>query len=181
MKYLANLIVFVSKVYDRILMYVFRKSFYSIGENVIFKPTNSSFTYNNISIGNNVGIGDNASFIATISHIYIGDNVAIAPNVTIRGGNHRYDIVGKWITDYDVKDKRKEDDLPVYVGNDVWIGTNVTILKGVEIGNGAIIAAGSLINKDVLPYTIVGGVPAKFLKYRFTEEEILIHEEILYK
>ena len=60
----------------------------------------------------------------------------------------------------------------VVIGNDVWIGNNVTILAGVKIGDGAIIAAGSVVTSDVSPYSIVGGVPAKHIKYRFTDEQI---------
>ncbi|WP_026560974.1 CatB-related O-acetyltransferase [Bacillus sp. J37] len=56
------------------------------------------------------------------------------------------------------------------IGNDVWIGANVTILRGVTIGDGAVIAAGAVVNKDVQPYEIVGGVPAKHIRYRFDEE-----------
>ncbi|MED1604887.1 CatB-related O-acetyltransferase [Cytobacillus kochii] len=56
------------------------------------------------------------------------------------------------------------------IGNDVWIGANVTVLRGVTIGDGAVIAAGAVVNKDVEPYEIVGGVPAKHIKYRFNEE-----------
>lgn len=58
------------------------------------------------------------------------------------------------------------------IGNDVWIGSNVIILGGVTIGDGAIIAAGSLVNKDVPPYSIVGGVPAKIIRKRFNEKQI---------
>ena len=87
--------------------------------------------------------------------------------------------MGKWITDYTTSDKRKEDDLPVVIESDVWVGTNVTILNGVRIGRGAIVAAGAVVIKDVPAYAIVGGVPAKVLKYRFTEEEIVCHEELL--
>jgi acetyltransferase-like isoleucine patch superfamily enzyme len=161
-------------------MYLFKGVFCKAGKNVIFHPTNSTFSYKTISIGENVGIGERAYFNATLSHIYIGNNIAFAPNVTIRGGNHRFNIIGKWITDYNESDKRKEDDEPVYVEDDCWIGTNVTILKGVTIGRGCIVAAGAVVNKSIPPYSIVGGVPAKVLKFRFTVNEIMEHERLLY-
>lgn len=61
---------------------------------------------------------------------------------------------------------------PIIIGNDVFIGANVTILDGVTIGDGAIIGACALVNKDVPPYAIVGGVPAKIIRYRFSEKQI---------
>ncbi|MCS0654754.1 CatB-related O-acetyltransferase [Cytobacillus firmus] len=60
----------------------------------------------------------------------------------------------------------------IIIGNDVWIGLNVTILRGVKIGDGAIIASGAVVSKDVPPYAIVGGVPAKIIKYRFDADVI---------
>ena len=66
--------------------------------------------------------------------------------------------------------------IKVVIGNDVWIGANVSAIGGVKIGDGAIIGAGSLITKDVDPYTIVAGVPAKQIGKRFTEEQILFLE-----
>lgn len=66
----------------------------------------------------------------------------------------------------------KEKGVTVKIGNDVWIGSNVLILGGVEIGDGAIIAAGSIVLKNVPPYAIIGGVPAKVIKYRFHEEQV---------
>ena len=68
--------------------------------------------------------------------------------------------------------------LAVNIGNDVWIGDNVYILAGVKIGNGAIIAMGAVVTRDVEPYTIVGGVPAKVIRKRFNDEQIKKLEEI---
>ncbi|MCI5188989.1 MAG: antibiotic acetyltransferase, partial [Candidatus Electrothrix sp. AS4_5] len=68
-----------------------------------------------------------------------------------------------------LKPKTKGD---IRVGHDVWIGTGVIILSGVVIGNGAVIGAGSVVVKDVPPYAIVGGNPAKIIRYRFSPEQI---------
>lgn len=133
-------------------------------------------------IGNDVQIGPHASFIASVAFIYIGNKVRFAPHVTIRGGNHRYDIPCKFLYDYTHSDKRTEDDQDVIVEDDVWIGTNVTILKGTIIGRGSIVAAGALVNKSVLPYTIVGGIPAKIIGLRFPKfSDIILHEQTLSK
>lgn len=82
----------------------------------------------------------------------------------------------RW-TDYNVADKPLETNR-VYIGNDVWIGSHVLIKGGVKIGNGAVIGAGAVVVKDVPPYAIVGGVPAKIIRYRFSEE-IITKLEIL--
>ena len=82
---------------------------------------------------------------------------------------------------YDIKVKKPGDDLDVHIEDDVWIAANVTILKGVTVGRGAVVAASSLVIHDVPPYAIVGGVPAKVLKYRFLADDIKKHEEILYE
>lgn len=62
----------------------------------------------------------------------------------------------------------------------MWAGANITILKGVTIGRGSIIAAGSVVTHSCPPYSIIGGIPAKIIKYRFTIDEILQHEKLLY-
>lgn len=64
----------------------------------------------------------------------------------------------------------------IFIGNDVWIGSSVKVMPGVHVGNGAIIGAGAIVTKDVPPYAIVGGVPAKIIKYRFSKEIIEVLE-----
>ncbi len=76
--------------------------------------------------------------------------------------------------------KLPENDQDVIFEGDNWIGMNVTVLKGVTIGRGCIVAAGAVVNKSTPRYSIVGGVPAKVLKMRFTPEQIKEHEAILY-
>ena len=76
--------------------------------------------------------------------------------------------------------KDKCDDKDIVVNEDVWIGARVTLLAGVNVGRGSIIAAGAVVNRDVPPYSVVGGVPAKVISYRFNLEEIKKHEELLY-
>lgn len=161
-------------------MYLYRSLFAKCGKNVVFYPTKSDFYYSNISIGDNVYIGPGASFIASVSHIHISNNVSFGPNVTIRGGNHSYHLLGKLISDYKLEDKRPDDDAPVYVDEDVWVGTGAIILKGVHIHRGAIIAAGAVVIRDVPPYSIFGGVPAKLIRFRWSLADIMRHETMAY-
>lgn len=113
--------------------------------------------------------------------LYIGNFCSIASDIKIfLGGNHRHD----WVTTYpfghihpDIFNNFNGEGHPttkgdIIIGNDVWIGQNTTIMSGVKIGDGAVIANNSHIVKDVEPYSIVGGNPAKLIKYRFTLEQI---------
>lgn len=127
-----------------------------------------------IILGNNVGIGPRCVFLCDT---IIGNKVAIAGNVAfLNSDDHNFNIVGKTIWDSGRGDKHA-----IIIEDDVWIGYGVIILSPVRIGRGSIIAAGSTVIKDVPPYNIVGGCPAKFIKYRFTEKEIIEHEQLLIK
>lgn len=119
-------------------------------------------------------------FLSSDSYIKIGDKVLFGPNVSIVGGNHATHIIGKFMADYELCDKRPSDDRPVVIEEDVWVGTGAYILNGVTVRRGAIVAAGAVVTKDVPPYAVVGGVPAKIIKYRWSADEILKHEEMLY-
>ena len=79
---------------------------------------------------------------------------------------------GKYKNNHEYESSPIRNNRPVIIGNDVWIGANVIILPGVKIGDGAILAAGTVVTKDVEPYSIVGGVPSKIIRKRFNDEEI---------
>lgn len=164
---------------DSILCFFFKKAMKACGTNVKIKPSTSVyFGLENLSIGNNVSIPRYAHIFCTEAPLKIGNNIVFGPSPTIVTGNHRIDVVGKYIVDS--HDKLPENDKEVRIEDDVWVGANVTILMGVTIGRGAVIAAGAVVNKSCPPYSIIGGIPAKVIKPRFSIDEILKHEEILY-
>ena len=133
---------------------------------------------------------DKHSFCGYDCQIYnsdIGSFCSIADNVIIGPATHPFDWVGGSPVFYSGKDSvkakfsefdRKTLDRTL-IGNDVWIGINSIIKSGVKIGHGSIIGMGSVVTKDVEPYTIVGGCPAKFLKMRFNSDIIsgLLHSK----
>ena len=145
---------------NRFLVPYYKSKFSKVGENVRIGK-NCEFICSHIEIGNDVHIGDRASFIASIARIHIGNHVIIGPGVTIRGGDHRFDVIGKYMMEIKDSDKLPDNDLDVYIGDDVWIGCNAIILKGVHIGEGSIVGAGSIVSRNVPPYTIHVGNHSK--------------------
>jgi acetyltransferase-like isoleucine patch superfamily enzyme len=129
----------------------------------------------------NIELGDYSYISGPRSYIedaQIGKYCSIARQVTIGVSDHNYN----WVTtspiitsksygfiNDNVKEPQK---LPPVIGNDVWVGMNVIIMRGVTIGDGAIIAAGSVVTRDIEPYSIVAGIPARHLRYRFSEVQI---------
>lgn len=144
------------------------------------KATLSARSPGSIEIGEEAHIGDYVQLLAkggpirigrrvSIHHfsvicgnggLTIGDNTAIAYGVVIIPANHIFADPDRPIKDQGLSE------LGVEIGRDVWIGSHVTILDGVKVGDGAVIAAGAVVNKDVPPYAVVGGVPARILNYR---------------
>ena len=131
--------------------------------------------WKNLKIGNHVTIGRDSLFLTTRAKIIFGDHVVFGPRVTCISGDHRTDIVGRYIDTVTDDEKLPENDADIVFEGDNWIGANVTILKGVTIGEGAVVAAASLVVKNVDPFTIVGGVPARKIKDRFLPEELKEH------
>mgnify|MGYP001298330493 CR=1 FL=1 len=156
-----------------------RKSFGNIGKNVIFTPPYNLGNPKNIFIGDNVGIGPNCFISAINAKFIVKGSCAIAEGFTVHTGNHA-NVIGKYVTDINESNKPKGYDKDVIIYDDVWIGCNVTLLSGVHIGRGSIIAAGAVVAKDIPPYGIAAGIPAKVIKFRWTIDEILEHESLLY-
>ncbi|MBD1395399.1 CatB-related O-acetyltransferase [Mucilaginibacter glaciei] len=133
----------------------------------------------------NCSMGD-FSYVNSYSYVLnaaIGRYCSIGPNVKIAPGKHPTSV---FVSTHPVtfnnqvnmlrnycKEEKFRNYSPVTIGNDVWIGANAIIIDGVNIADGAIIAANSLVTKDVGPFEIVGGTPAKFIKKRFDDDQII--------
>jgi maltose O-acetyltransferase len=113
----------------------------------------------NIHLENNVAINRNCTFLAH-GNISIGENSMVGPNVVILTVDHDYRVEG-------IGTQTAHKVSPVVIGRNVWLGANAIILPGVTIGNGAVVAAGSVVTADVGENSIVGGNPARFIKKRF--------------
>lgn len=136
-------------------------------------PSYSKFHIGDKSYGN-----PRIHFSGSGAALVVGKYVSVADNVNIMlGGEHRTD----WVTTYPLNlyypewstikghPSTKGD---VIIGNDVWIGRDVIVLSGVSIGDGAVVAAGSVVTKNVAPFSIVGGNPAKHIRFRFPEDVV---------
>ena len=119
--------------------------------------------------------------MATNAQLVIGHHVVASHNLKIITGDHerRVGMFCNTITEA-IKNHDLGLDQDVIIEPDSWIGINVTILKGVTIGRGSTICAGAVVSKSTPPYSISGGVPAKFIKFYWTIDQILEHEKALY-
>jgi len=129
--------------------------------------TNIRVKYN-ADISPNIIVGDNSELGTRCmihGNVEFGSNVIMGPDVKIYARNHKFDRL-----DIPIKDQGKHY-LKTVIGNDVWIAANCIITAGVTIGNHVIVAAGSVVTKNIPDYAIVGGVPAKIIKYRKEDNE----------
>jgi len=164
------------KIFKRINFYMFYRKFRKKNAHNHTIPLNifeindvviGKHTYGNLNIRS--FIKDKGEKLSIGNYVSIGDDVKF-----ILGGNHQIYT----ITSYPLKFFLANQDLSfdaiskgeILVEDEVWIGDNVIILSGVKVGKGSILAAGSVVTKDVSPYSIVGGNPAKIIRYRFVEE-----------
>lgn len=178
------------KIKNNILLrglYVFYKSYFAIkkskfgycADNVILTPPLFLGNMKNIYLYENTCLAANSFISATNAKFIVKRNCSIAERLTVHTGDHAM-VVGRLCSSITELEKPGGYDKDVVVESDVWIGCNVTLLSGVHIGRGAIVTAGAVVTKNVLPYSIVGGVPARFIKFKWDIEQILEHESTLY-
>jgi len=189
--FLTNVIMFFRRIYLK------NKVGIKYGKNAIIGFSTecegkNSFGAKSVITSSKIGFGSYIGNNSIFSKTSIGRYCSIGPNVNCVFGKHpshtyvsthpsffsiNHSIAFSYVKEQQFEEFAKPRDLEgkysIIIGNDVWIGANVSILEGVVIGDGAIVAANTLVVKDVEPYSIVGGVPAKKIKDRFSEEDIL--------
>lgn len=182
---LQKLSLVPSYMWDAIWAPVWKRCMRQCGHGVYLRPMSSDIKgLHNLSVGDGTSIPKGSTIYCTDAPCTIGRKVIFGPHPTIITGDHRVDLIGKYIIDVTVGDKTVNGynpyDKPVVIEDDVWVGANVTILKGVTIGRGSVVAAGAVVTRSCPPYSIIGGVPARLIRMRFTSEEIKEHERMLY-
>ena len=161
--YLLNLLFFVLDLMPHFIRYVFFKiMFKKYGKNVMIDYKTFFRYMGGIKIGNNISINRGCEFFTSAdlgTIIDIKDNVVFSPNVKIYSAGHNYKNLQLPDTSGDVT-----------INKYVWIGGNSIILQGVTIGEGSVVSANSVVTKDIPPYSIVAGMPAKVIKKRDLNE-----------
>jgi acetyltransferase-like isoleucine patch superfamily enzyme len=175
--------------------YLLKKTNVIISNGVQFNHNTKFESYIKINrnteiLNTEIGMGTYINSDSTFNNCIIGKFCSIASHSTIIYGRHPsvgfisthpsfFSVLNQAGFSFtkeklfeELKYVQPEKKISVIIGNDVWIGYGASIIEGISIGDGAIIAAGAVVTKDVKPYSIVAGVPAKIIKYRFSETEI---------
>lgn len=147
-----------------------------------FTTAQTAFNSRAVSVGKGTyGALDVRHFGNPDEQVIIGNYCSIGPEcVFMTGGEHRYDGLSTYPfrTKLGLCANESITRGPIVLKDDVWLGMRVTVMSGVTIGKGAVVAAGAVVTRDVPPYAIVGGVPAKIIKYRFPPEVIAQVEKL---
>jgi maltose O-acetyltransferase len=177
MRLAGRLFTLARKVRRRVGMWLIRPLFGAHGRGFVVDP-DGFYSYENIYVGDDVNLGQRPVLMAALSEIRIGNHVMFGPEVVVVGGGHNATVVGAFMSA--VHEKTGNEDLGVIIDDDVWVGARAIILRGVHVGRGSIIGSGAVVTKSVPPYAIVGGNPARVLRFRWDVDTIVQHEAALY-
>ena len=158
-----------------------RKTFGHVTDSTKLIPPLHIVNPSNVFLYENTKVED-STISASIGKFIMKKYSAAAEGLSVHTGNHMM-VVGKFyrtVTNEDKAQSGQVFDKDVIVEEDVWIGCNVTLLSGAHLGRGSIVAAGAVVAKSTPPYAVIGGVPAKFIKFKWTIDKILEHEAVLY-
>ena len=155
-----------------------RKKLGFCGPNVTLTPPLRISNPENVFLYGDNGL-NNVNIATTHAKFIMYPHSGAAEGLRVKTGNHAM-ILGRFYRTIKEDEKPSGLDKDVIVESDVWIGCNVTLLAGVTIGRGCTIAAGAVVTKSMPPYCVVAGVPAKPIKFKWTINEIMEHERVLY-
>ncbi|CAB1064762.1 hypothetical protein D1BOALGB6SA_9559 [Olavius sp. associated proteobacterium Delta 1] len=166
----------VKTIFQKLIANFHRNAFKHFGNGTKLNPTASIHKKSLISIGENSFIGKWCHIsVVEPAYLKIGNYVGISPYTKILAGDRKLDVVGKYFMTI-----AEPINLPVIIEDDTMIGMESMILKGVTIGEGAVIGARSLVVKNILPYSIAVGMPARMVKLRFKWEDIPRHMDAIH-
>ena len=147
-----------------------RHRFGACGAHAHFDPFGSYLPPEKMFFGADIYIGPGARVSAN-EGFYVAEAATIGPELCVMGGDHNMRVIGRPLSEV----RSGGVNLPVRVGSGAWLGARVTLLKGVRVGEGSVVGAGSVVTKDVPAYTVAAGNPCRPLRARFSPEELAEH------
>ena len=168
----------LATIYARYIKNLDRTKFGYIADDVTLIPPLTLSNPQNIYLYGDNGL-NNASIYADSAKFIMKPHSGAAEGLRVSTGNHAM-ILGRFYRTIKQSEKNKVSVDDIVVESDVWIGRNVTILSGVHIGRGVTVGAGAVVTKSLPPYCVAVGIPAKPVKFKWTIDDIMRHEESLY-
>lgn len=172
-------ILFITRINNRIFGYFLRHSLGYCGKNVVLHRPNVCSNPGNMYLYDNTSIMKNWTLLSDTGKFIMKEHCIASTNLVVITGNHNR-LVEHTLQD-SIANRLADEEKDVILENEVWLGTNVTLLPGITIGRGTTVAAGSVVNCDLPPYTLCAGIPAKVKKIYWTEEQIIKHEKCVYE